>query len=70
MASTAGAPSCGGAIEWKIAAASVVGSVVAVGLWSIWLVPDKAAALPLLGICPSSCGRSRRRAAKTLVPAS
>ena len=40
-------------IEWKIAAASVVGSVVAVGLWSIWLyVPDKAVALLLLGISP------------------
>ena len=40
-------------IEWKIAAASVAGSVIAVGLWSIWLyVPDKAVALLLLGISP------------------
>ena len=40
-------------IEWKIAAASVVGSVLAVGLWSIWLyVPDRAVALLLLGISP------------------
>ncbi|WP_421996933.1 TSUP family transporter [Reyranella sp.] len=40
-------------IEWRIAAASVAGSVIAVGLWSIWLyVPDKAVALLLLGISP------------------
>jgi uncharacterized protein len=40
-------------IEWKIAVASVAGSVAAVGLWSIWLyVPDKAVALLLLGISP------------------
>ena len=40
-------------IEWKIAAASIVGSVVAVGLWSLWLyVPDKAVALLLLGLSP------------------
>ena len=40
-------------IEWKIAAASIVGSLVSVGLWSIWLyVPDKAVALLLLGISP------------------
>lgn len=40
-------------IEWKIAVASVAGSVAAVALWSIWLyVPDKAVALLLLGISP------------------
>ncbi len=40
-------------IEWKIAVASIVGSVAAVALWSIWLyVPDKAVALLLLGISP------------------
>jgi uncharacterized membrane protein YfcA len=40
-------------IEWRIAAASVVGSVAATLLWSIWLyVPDKAMALLLLGISP------------------
>ena len=40
-------------IEWKIAAASIVGSLLAVGLWSIWLyVPDKAVALLLLGLSP------------------
>ncbi len=40
-------------IEWKIAAASIAGSVVAVGLWSLWLyVPDKAVALLLLGLSP------------------
>jgi uncharacterized protein len=40
-------------IEWKIAAASIVGSLVAVGLWSLWLyVPDRAVALLLLGISP------------------
>jgi uncharacterized protein len=40
-------------IDWKIAAASVVGSLLAVALWSIWLyVPDRAVALLLLGISP------------------
>jgi uncharacterized protein len=40
-------------IDWKITAASIVGSVLAVGLWSIWLyVPDRAIALLLLGISP------------------
>ena len=40
-------------IEWKIAAASVAGSLAAVGLWSAWLwVPDKALALLLLGVSP------------------
>ena len=40
-------------IEWKIAAASIVGSLLAVGLWSLWLyVPDRAVALLLLGISP------------------
>ena len=40
-------------IVWKTAAASVVGSLVSVGLWSIWLyVPDKAMALLLLGCSP------------------
>ena len=40
-------------IEWKIAAASIVGSLLAVGLWSVWLyVPDRAVALLLLGISP------------------
>ena len=40
-------------IEWKIAVASIAGSVAAVGLWLIWLyVPDKAVALLLLGISP------------------
>jgi len=40
-------------IEWKIAAASIVGSLLALGLWSLWLyVPDRAVALLLLGISP------------------
>ncbi len=40
-------------IEWKITLASIVGSVIAVALWSIWLyVPDKGVALLLLGISP------------------
>ena len=40
-------------IEWKIAAASIVGSLSRVGLWSLWLyVPDRAVALLLLGISP------------------
>jgi uncharacterized membrane protein YfcA len=40
-------------IDWTIAAASVVGSLLAVALWSIWLyVPDRAMALLLLGISP------------------
>ena len=40
-------------IEWKIAAASIVGSLLSVGLWSLWLyVPDRAVALLLLGISP------------------
>ncbi|MBM3649766.1 MAG: sulfite exporter TauE/SafE family protein [Alphaproteobacteria bacterium] len=40
-------------IDWKIAAASIVGSVMSVGLWSVWLwVPDKAIALLLLGLSP------------------
>lgn len=40
-------------IEWKIAAASILGSTLAVGLWSLWLfVPDKAMALLLLGLSP------------------
>jgi len=40
-------------IEWRIAAASVVGSLAAVALWSIWLyVPDRAVALLLLGVSP------------------
>jgi uncharacterized membrane protein YfcA len=40
-------------IVWKTAAASVVGSLISVGLWSIWLyVPDKAMALLLLGCSP------------------
>ena len=40
-------------IVWKTAAASVVGSLVSVALWSIWLyVPDKAVALLLLGASP------------------
>jgi uncharacterized membrane protein YfcA len=40
-------------IEWKTIAFSVAGSLVSVGLWSIWLyVPDKAMALLLLGLSP------------------
>ncbi len=40
-------------IEWKTIAFSVAGSLVAVGLWSIWLyVPDKAMALLMLGLSP------------------
>ncbi len=40
-------------IEWRIAGASIVGSLVAVGLWSVWLyVPDRAVALLLLGVSP------------------
>ena len=40
-------------IEWRIAAASVAGSLAAVALWSAWLwVPDKAVALLLLGVSP------------------
>jgi uncharacterized membrane protein YfcA len=40
-------------IVWKTAAASIVGSLISVGLWSIWLyVPDKAVALLLLGCSP------------------
>ena len=40
-------------IVWKTAAASVVGSLISVALWSIWVyVPDKAVALLLLGASP------------------
>ncbi|HLG48139.1 MAG TPA: sulfite exporter TauE/SafE family protein [Reyranella sp.] len=40
-------------IEWRTIAFSVAGSLVAVGLWSIWLyVPDKAMALLMLGLSP------------------
>ena len=40
-------------IVWKTAAASIVGSLLSLGLWSIWLyVPDKAVALLLLGCSP------------------
>jgi uncharacterized protein len=40
-------------IDWKIMAASIAGSVLAVGLWSIWLyVPDRGVALLLLGVSP------------------
>jgi uncharacterized membrane protein YfcA len=40
-------------ISWKTIAFSVAGSLVSVGLWSIWLyVPDKAVALLLLGLSP------------------
>jgi uncharacterized membrane protein YfcA len=40
-------------IEWRTIAFSVAGSLVAVGLWSIWLyVPDKAVALLMLGLSP------------------
>ena len=40
-------------IEWKTIAFNVAGSLVSVGLWSIWLyVPDKAMALFMLGLSP------------------
>ena len=40
-------------IVWKTAAMSFIGSLLSVGLWSIWLyVPDKAVALLLLGASP------------------
>src|SRR3954466_9062734 len=40
-------------IAWKTFAFNVAGSLVSVGLWSIWLyVPDKAMALLLLGLSP------------------
>jgi uncharacterized membrane protein YfcA len=40
-------------IVWKLTLANLVGSVLSVGLWSIWLyVPDKAMALLLLGLSP------------------
>jgi uncharacterized membrane protein YfcA len=40
-------------IVWRTAVASFAGSVISVGLWSIWLyVPDKAMALLLLGCSP------------------
>ena len=40
-------------IEWKTMAFNVAGSLVSVGLWSIWLyVPDKAMALLMLGLSP------------------
>jgi uncharacterized membrane protein YfcA len=40
-------------IVWKITTANIAGSLVSVGLWSIWLyVPDKAVALLLLGCSP------------------
>src|ERR1700752_3750816 len=40
-------------IAWKTAFASFAGSLLALGLWSIWLyVPDKAVALLLLGCSP------------------
>jgi uncharacterized membrane protein YfcA len=40
-------------IEWKTIAFNVAGSLVSVGLWSIWLyVPDKAMALLMLGLSP------------------
>ena len=40
-------------IAWKTAFASFAGSLVALGLWSVWLyVPDKAVALLLLGASP------------------
>ena len=40
-------------IVWKTAMMSFIGSLVSVGLWSIWLyVPDKAMALLLLGASP------------------
>src|SRR3989337_2248489 len=37
-------------IVWKLVAVNIVGSLISVLLWSIWLyVPDKAVALLLLG---------------------
>src|SRR5215470_810431 len=40
-------------IAWKTAFASFAGSLISLGLWSIWLyVPDKAVALLLLGCSP------------------
>ena len=40
-------------IVWKTIAFNVAGSLVSVGLWSIWLyVPDKAMALLMLGVSP------------------
>jgi uncharacterized membrane protein YfcA len=40
-------------IVWKTIAFNVAGSLVSVGLWSIWLyVPDKAMALLMLGFSP------------------
>ena len=40
-------------IAWKTAFASFVGSLISLGLWSLWLyVPDKAVALLLLGCSP------------------
>lgn len=40
-------------IAWQTFAFNVAGSLVSVGLWSIWLyVPDKAMALLLLGLSP------------------
>jgi uncharacterized membrane protein YfcA len=40
-------------IAWKTAFASFAGSLVSLGLWSVWLyVPDKAVALLLLGCSP------------------
>ncbi|HEY4165850.1 MAG TPA: sulfite exporter TauE/SafE family protein [Reyranella sp.] len=40
-------------IVWKTTAFNVAGSLVSVGLWSIWLyVPDKAMALLMLGLSP------------------
>jgi len=40
-------------IAWKTAFASFAGSLVSLGLWSLWLyVPDKAVALLLLGCSP------------------
>src|SRR5262249_19250752 len=40
-------------IAWKTAFASFAGSLISLGLWSVWLyVPDKAVALLLLGCSP------------------
>jgi len=40
-------------IVWKTIAFNVAGSLISVGLWSIWLyVPDKAMALLMLGLSP------------------
>ena len=40
-------------IVWRTIAFNVAGSLVSVGLWSIWLyVPDKAMALLMLGLSP------------------